>query len=318
MGNCNRCEQETDARFECPACHERFCERHRAPGVHDCPAIRTDDDAGGTAEVPAGASGGASDAESTEAESTADVSATDVSTAEASVGGGAVDAATPPTRLYTGSVAVPSGPDGDDGDDPDEGGPFGGLDFDPTDGIGRPLRIAGVFAVVLLVSLVAAGVLWGGSGGVFGGAPAPGQLNDTQVERLVHEHTNRERREAGVDPLAYDEELAAISESHSRDMGANDYTSHTSPAGETTADRYRQSGYACGTIGEVLQWIDYDQVDWGGDPESSLARTVVANWMSSDRHRSFVLNGSWSRQGVGIHVTDSRQVFVTQNTCGGS
>lgn len=317
MGNCNRCEQETDARFECPACHERFCESHRAPGAHDCPAIRTDD-AGGTDEEPTGASGDAPDAGATEAESTEAESTDDVSTAEASADAGSVTAATPPTRLYTGSVEVPSGPDGDGGDDPEDDGRVGGMYFDPIDGVGRELRIAGVFAAVLIVSLVAAGVLWGGSGGVFGGAPAPGQLNDTQVERLVHEHTNRERREAGVAPLAYDEELAAISQYHSRDMGANDYTSHTSPAGETTTDRYRQFGYACGTIGEVLQWIDYDRVDWSGDPESSLARTVVANWMSSDRHRSFVLNGSWSQQGVGVHVTDSGQVYVTQNTCGGS
>lgn len=283
MGNCNRCERERDARLECPACHERFCERHRAPAAHECAAVRTNDgDAVGVIEESDGSTGGVTDA-------------------------------APGTGESTGDASV--------GETPAE------MDFDPTEGLGRLLRIAGVFAVVLLVSVLAAGVLWAGPGGGVldlledtgtAAAPAPDDLNVTQVELSIHEQTNHERRDAGAEPLAYDDELAAIGAYHSRDMGENDYSSHTSPEGETIDDRYRQFGYTCEKIGEALQWVDYDQVDWSGNPEEALARTVVANWMGSDLHRSFVLEGAWSRQGVGVHVTDSGQVYVTLNTCDGS
>jgi len=90
---------------------------------------------------------------------------------------------------------------------------------------------------------------------------------------------------------------------------------HTSPDGETITDRYREFGYACGANGEVIQWLDYGEFERAD--ADALARAIVENWMTSERHRSFVLNGSWERQGVGVYLAGSGRLHVTQNTCGG-
>lgn len=287
MDDCSRCQRTTPALAECAECHEAFCRSHRGPTDHGCSAVRSGD------------------------------------------GDGAARPTGDPTVLYSDHDGTSTDDEDDDPPGSDEDGDGDGLapmDFDPTLGIDRLLRTAVVVVVVLIVGFGAGGFLWLGPGG----DPVPGTdgaasptggadgeaLNTTRVERLVHEGINRERRDAGVAPLEYDVELASISESHSRDMGERGYVGHTSPDGETTADRYREFGYACEATGEVLQWLDYGGID--GNGEAALARAVVRNWMGSDRHRSFVLNGSWSRQGVGVYLAGSGRVYVTQNTCAGA
>ena len=297
MGNCSRCQRTTTLLVECSACHESFCEVHREPTDHDCREDSTGDGPATSDADPVGPADG------------------------------------DPTVLYPDEVRTGAR---DEDESTDDDGPVPApMDFDPTAGITRLLRTAGVVVVVLVVGLASAGVLWMGPGptalddavadGLPGGvdtttgtsadgAVADG-LNTTRAERLIHEYTNRERREAGASTVEYDAELAEISEYHSRDMGQRSYVAHTNPDGETIADRYREFGYACDTNGEVIQWVDYAEVSGTGSDEEALARTVVENWMSSELHRSFVLNGSWSREGVGVYLTDSGRVYVTQNTC---
>jgi uncharacterized protein YkwD len=113
-----------------------------------------------------------------------------------------------------------------------------------------------------------------------------------------------------VAPVEYDADLASIAEYHSCDMAERGYVNHTSPSGESIADRYREFGYACDTNGEVIQWLDYNELYRSG--KDALARTIDENWRDSELRRSFVMNGSRGRQGV--YVSDSGRVYVTQNT----
>ena len=287
VDDCTRCQRTTTLLVECQECHQEFCESHRSPKDHDCQGSSDDPDAAG---------------------------APDHGTAD-------------PRVLYPDDVgSLDRDPDDGTADESGDEEPLTGMDLDPTLGISRLLRTAGIVAAVLVVGLSVGGFLWlgpgtglldgNGTGAAQGASARAGDLNATRVEHLVHEYTNRERRDADVPAVEYDADLAAIAEYHSRDMAERDYVGHTNPDGESIADRYREFGYGCETNGEVIQWLEYDEVEGRG--AEAVARTVVENWMISELHRSFVLNESWGRQGVGVHVADSGRVYVTQNTCVGS
>jgi uncharacterized protein YkwD len=323
VGNCTQCGRTTTLLVECEECHEEFCEVHRSPTDHDCRSVSTDGSGGYAA-----------------------------STGETPSRDGLGSHTGDPRVLYPEDVASSStgGDDsGDPGDPADSGddAAYAPMDFDPTVGITRAIRFGAVLALVLAVGLASAGFLWmnpgvgatdgvaptdqsSGVGEVLGrfdgavdsllggalpGAGASGgdEIDSARVERLVHEYANRERREAGVDPVEYDAALAEIAAYHSRDMGQQGYVGHTSPDGESITDRFQRFGYACETNGEVIQWLDYDELERTG--EAAIAQVIVENWMDSDLHRSFVLDGSWERQGVGVYLADSGRLYVTQNTC---
>jgi len=147
------------------------------------------------------------------------------------------------------------------------------------------------------------------------------EANATAVERMVHAEVNREREANGLQPIAYDDELAAIAAGHSEDMAEGDYVSHTQPDGDGMRERYNQAGYACSGGGEnVAQTWWRESIDTGEetveyDTEQELAAGIVAQWMQSPGHRKNILRTGWRVEGIGVEITNSGEVFVTQNFC---
>ncbi|ELZ18687.1 CAP domain-containing protein [Natrinema limicola] len=150
------------------------------------------------------------------------------------------------------------------------------------------------------------------------------------VERGIHEAVNDERTARGLNELAFDTELRDIAREHSRDMAERDYFSHTSPEGDTFADRYADAGYTCRvdgsdntyyTGGENIAQTWYDtavRTDGGTDTyttETELANAIVTQWMNSSGHRENILASQWENEGIGIYMTDDGKVYATQNFC---
>ena len=150
------------------------------------------------------------------------------------------------------------------------------------------------------------------------------------VERGIHEAVNDERTARGLNELAFDTELRDIAREHSRDMAERDYFSHTSPDGDTFADRYSDAGYTCRvdgsgntyyTGGENIAQTWYDtavRTDGGTDTyttETELANAIVTQWMNSPGHRENILASQWENEGIGIYMTDDGKVYATQNFC---
>lgn len=158
-----------------------------------------------------------------------------------------------------------------------------------------------VLVAVLLVALAAPGP----------GAAAGGDgLDETRVERLVAQEVNDRRAANGLDPLAYDADLAGVAAAHSRDMHRRGYFAHEGPDGETLADRYARAGIDCDG-GENIY------LTRGGGlaaTERALADHVVREWMNSPGHRAALLKERFTRQGIGVVVVDG-SVYVTQNFC---
>ncbi|MFB6207015.1 MAG: CAP domain-containing protein [Haloglomus sp.] len=157
-----------------------------------------------------------------------------------------------------------------------------------------------VLVAVALVTLAAPGP----------GAAAGADLNETRVERLIAQEVNDRRTARGLEPLAYDRDLAAVAAYHSRDMHEREYFAHEGPNGETLRDRYARFEVDCNG-GENIY------LTRGGGlaaTERTLAEHVVREWMNSEGHREAILKERFTRQGIGIVIADG-SVYATQNFC---
>ncbi|MGH9935457.1 MAG: CAP domain-containing protein, partial [Blastocatellia bacterium] len=129
-----------------------------------------------------------------------------------------------------------------------------------------------------------------------------------QVEQLVFELTNAERRKARLRDLTREDKLRQIAEEHSDDMLARGFFEHVNPDGQSPADRvalgHRQ---LIGGSGENI-WLGtgMDLSDPG-----KLAGEIVRDWMNSSGHRENILRDGYTHLGVGISVI-GKEVRATQ------
>ena len=107
---------------------------------------------------------------------------------------------------------------------------------------------------------------------------------------------NAERARNGLEPLQSNPQLAAAAESHGREMIAQDYFAHISPAGVTPVDRARGAGYIPSpedgyVIGENLAW---------GTLTLSTPAAIVSAWINSPEHLANILEGSYRETGIDV------------------
>ena len=133
------------------------------------------------------------------------------------------------------------------------------------------------------------------------GANEPGEVRAALVRAAVLCLLNVERAARSLPPLERSAPLEVAATRHVRDMVGRRYFAHESPAGRTSADRARRSGYLRSarywTVGEVLAWLI--------DPRPTAA-AVVRAWMNSPGHRKVILRPGFRDAGVGIVTGNPR------------
>ncbi len=87
-------------------------------------------------------------------------------------------------------------------------------------------------------------------------------------------------------PLRWNGLLTQAAASHSADMAAKDYFSHTSADGRSMADRVNATGYAWSSLGENIA-AGYATVD-----------SVIDGWMRSDGHCANLMNPAFDEVGL--------------------
>jgi uncharacterized protein YkwD len=106
---------------------------------------------------------------------------------------------------------------------------------------------------------------------------------------------NAQRAANGRRPLRRNRKLARSARRHSRDMVANRYFAHDSPAGATLRDRVARTGW----MRSRRPWAIGENLAWG---TSTLAppAAIMATWMASPGHRRNLLDPRFRVIGIGI------------------
>jgi uncharacterized protein YkwD len=118
------------------------------------------------------------------------------------------------------------------------------------------------------------------------------------MARDVFDRVNDERTARGLDPVAWDEQLAAVARSWSADMAGRGTLEHQD-------------------VRELLQREDLSYLRAIGENVFQATGPVPAGsihvgWMRSDTHRVNVVNPGWDRLGVGVHCAQDGTVWATQ------
>ncbi|MDY6779951.1 MAG: CAP domain-containing protein, partial [Halobacteria archaeon] len=110
---------------------------------------------------------------------------------------------------------------------------------------------------------------------------------------------------------------------HSTEMARNGYVGHAGPEGDGPTVRAGELGVGCSghAVGEnVLRTYYQRSVETSEgheiySTEKELARGIVNQWMDSEGHRRNLLWEGYEREGIGVRITRSGEVYVTQNLC---
>lgn len=114
----------------------------------------------------------------------------------------------------------------------------------------------------------------------------PAELRaDQQAAQRVFELLNQARVEAGEEPLAWSDALAAVAEGHAREMYTMGYFSHHSPVTGGPADRVEAAGIPYRVTGENLAL-------------ATSAEAAHEGLMESPGHRENILLPDYRRVGV--------------------
>lgn len=117
-----------------------------------------------------------------------------------------------------------------------------------------------------------------------------------EPRRQAWDLINAARLSAGLAPLAWDAELAAIAQAHSEDMARRGFFGHKTPEGRTPRDR--TAGLRLRSFGENLV-LDTDLV------------VAHRRLLASPVHRANLLSFAFDHVGVGVARLDDL-LFVTQ------
>lgn len=158
------------------------------------------------------------------------------------------------------------------------------------------------------------------------------EMTPDKLALLVHDYVNRERAKRRMQVLAWNDRLALAARLHSEDMAKRKFFAHKNPEGEDPTKRAYDIGFRCEKrigsyiktgVGENISqgnmalsvtyigeraYPDYQTMD-------EIARKTVEGWMNSPGHRENILELDYTSQGIGVAVSDTGEVYVTEDFC---
>lgn len=130
-----------------------------------------------------------------------------------------------------------------------------------------------------------------------GDSASCGEMTVTECD--LFQKINQQRQLNGVAPISARNNCVRMARSHSDDMAANNFFSHTSPINGSFSTRSTTFAVA-GTRGENISFGNSDLDD------------AVLRWMNSAGHRANILNSSYTFGGIGASQNSQGQYYYTQ------
>lgn len=125
-----------------------------------------------------------------------------------------------------------------------------------------------------------------------------------ELERKAFEITNQKRKENGLPPIIWSEDMAKVARLHSESMAKHKYFSHAGLDGSMVNDRADSLGFSnWRAIGENIAY------NRGYENPVEFA---CQRWMQSQSHRDNILNPRWKEAGIGVAVTADGTYYFTQ------
>lgn len=124
------------------------------------------------------------------------------------------------------------------------------------------------------------------------------------LEKQTFELINKKRADAGLEPLAWSDDLAELARLHSQDMADQKYFSHRGSDGSIVDDRADKLGIKdWSAIGENIAF------ERGFDNAANFA---VDRWMESPAHKQNLLDKRWKETGMGVAILPDGTFYFTQ------
>ncbi len=118
------------------------------------------------------------------------------------------------------------------------------------------------------------------------------------MEKQIYAMTNVLRNLSDKAALDYNDEVSKVAFGHSKDMGVNNYFSHTSPSEGELADRLKEGDVLYSYAGENIA---------ARYPDAGAA---MIGWLNSKGHREALLNKEFTEIGVGVYHEYYTQNFI--------
>ncbi len=119
------------------------------------------------------------------------------------------------------------------------------------------------------------------------------QQSPNQVEHALFDAANRERVAQGLQPLRWDDTLAAAARNHAALMAQRNTLSHQLPGELPLQDRAKLAGARYTVIAENVA-------------EGPTAETIHSGWMHSPHHRANILDPDLTAIGIAVAITTGR------------
>jgi uncharacterized protein YkwD len=149
---------------------------------------------------------------------------------------------------------------------------------------------------LLVVCLVHASL----PGNVYSSSAISASREELRIFELVNERRSRMR----LQPLDWDDRLAEVARSYSRQMAREKFFDHYDGRGTTVTHRANRAGIrGWRSIGENLFYCS---------PASEIASFAVNGWMRSPSHRSNMLDRRWTATGIGMARGSDGHIYVTE------
>lgn len=139
-----------------------------------------------------------------------------------------------------------------------------------------------------------------------------------ETEQVIYSEMNKYRKKNGNSRMMYDDYLARINRTHSRNMLVHEFIGHKDHIGRIPYERAAYYGHPTPGVKEILtvlpvRWLNRE---YGDVSPQTVAIASVEGWDKNSGHREALRNPDHITTGVGVYANKresdhSPQVFVT-------